>query len=102
VRAGVERHDVLGASREMQRERAVIAEAVEGTPAGEFTDHHAILALVEEGACLLSCPWGSGVADAVFVHFDFLWNVSGQQLDARGEPFLFSHGNVVAGEDSGR
>jgi len=93
--------DALGASREVQRERAVIAEAVEGAPARAFADHQAILALVEKRARFLSRPRSSGVAHAVLVHLDFPRNVPGQELDVGGEGFLLSHRNVVAGENAG-
>ena len=56
IRRDVERDDGVGSAGEVERERAVIAEAIERASASAFADQHAILALIEERAGLLAAP----------------------------------------------
>ena len=93
--------DGVGAAREMQRERAVIAEAVERASACEFADEHAILALVEKRAGLLAAPRRGEKADAVLVDLDLVGDVAAEQLDADGQLFLRAQRDVVARENAG-
>ena len=72
VRRCVERDHVIGAAREVERERAVIAEAVERAAARHASDERAVLALVEERAGLLSVPRCGEVAHAVLVDLDLV------------------------------
>ena len=96
----VERGDVRRIAREMQRERAVIREAVERAAARDAAGEHAILSLVEECAGLLSVPRSGEVAHAVLHDFDLARHIAGEELGGAGESFLGAHGGVVAREDA--
>ena len=72
----------------MQRERAVVAEAIEGAAARHAADECAVFALVEEGARLLAAPWRGEVSHAVFVHLDLIGHGAVEQLDVVAESFL--------------
>jgi hypothetical protein len=100
LRRHVERDDRLGAPREVKRERAVIAETVECSPAREAADEHAVLALIEKRAGLLSAPRGGENADAMLVHLDLLGHGATKQLDADRQSLLGAQGHVVPREDS--
>ena len=78
----------------------MIAEAVERASAREVADEHAILALIEERAGLLTVSRRGEEAHAVLVHFDFVGHVAAQQLDADGKLLLGAQRNVVARENS--
>ena len=81
----VERDHGVGSPGEVERERAVIAEAIERSSAGALADQHAILALVEERASFLTAPGRGEHADAVLVDLDLLRHCAAQQLDADGQ-----------------
>ena len=102
VGRGVECGDPLRPTREMQREGAVIAEAVQCVALGDSPGECAVLALVEERARLLSAPGCGEVPDAVLLHFDLVRHGAVQDLDGGLQSLLHPKGHVVAREDPGR
>ena len=85
MRRRVERDDVLRSVGEVQRERAVIAEAVECGAGGDASHERAVLALVEKGARLLATPWCGEIPDAVLVH---LFGPHADAAEGRGPPSM--------------
>ena len=79
----------------MQRERAVVAEAVERAPSRHGADEVPVLPLIEERARLLSGPWRGEKSDAVLVDFDLARNVAVQHDGLPRQPFLGTERNVV-------
>ena len=74
--------------REVQRERSVIAEAVECAAARPRADQDAILALVEERAGLLPAPRRREKPDSVFVDLDLVRHVVRAAARHRRQTFL--------------
>ena len=66
----------------MQRERAVIAEAVERAAAGDLAGEAPILALIEERAGLLPAPGRGEVSHPVLLTLDPFGDGAAQELDA--------------------
>ena len=91
---------LVGVASEVQRERPVVREAVEGAAARDAAGEHAILALIEKGAGLLPVPRRGQVADAVLGHLDLARNVAVEQLRGARETLLRAHGGVVARENA--
>src|SRR5205807_2076390 len=100
VTGRVERGYAVGTCREVDGERAVVAEAVERSTARSCAGGDAVLALVQKGACLLAVPRSGEVARAVLHDLDLARDVSGQKLDIGREAFFHAERNVVAGEDA--
>src|SRR5262245_53935928 len=96
----VESDDGVGASREMQRKRSVVAEAIEGATARAFADEHAVFALIEKRAGFLAESRCCEKANAVFVDFDLVGHVTAQHFDADRQLFLGAQRDVVAREDA--
>src|SRR6188768_1485233 len=66
IRRSVDGDDVLAASCHMQRERALIGEAVQRAALRVAPGRGPVLSLVEEGPCLLSLEQVYGVLNPVF------------------------------------
>jgi hypothetical protein len=100
--AHVERHHAAGPCREVQREGAVIGEAVERAAAGpgERARHDAVGALVEEGTRLLAGPRRGPVAHRALAHLDALRHRAERQLHALPQALAAPHGDVVAEQDA--
>ena len=90
----------VGVAREVQREGAVIAEAVERAAARDAAGEHAVLALVEKRAGLLAVPRRGEIAHAVLDDFDLARHVAREELGRAAESFLRAHGGIVAREDA--
>src|ERR1043165_1366009 len=82
----------------MQRERAVVAEAIECASSGELTDQYAILALIEKGPGLCAPPWCGRNPHAVLGYFDLVGDRTAQQLDANRELLFGAKRHVVSRE----
>src|SRR6476661_4472382 len=90
------------ASREVQREGAVIAEAGERATVCHTAGERAVLALVEKRARLLAPPRRCEIAYAVFIHLDLVGHRAGEQLDSRVESLFVAQGHVVPRENTRR
>ena len=87
---------------QLQREPAVVAEAVEQPSARVARGRLAILALIEKQPGLLSAPQVDVVLDAAFDHADRFGHVAGQHVHALLQPFEQARARVVAREDPAR
>src|SRR5687767_11437353 len=85
----------------MQRERPVIAEAIERPPARYPAHQRAVLALVEESARLLPVPGRREIAHSILLDFDLARNLAVQRLDVAGEAFASTDRDVVARKNPG-
>ena len=92
----------VGSARQVERERTVVAEAIECASASALADQDAILALVEERTSLLPVMRCGEEADAVFVHLDLVGYRATQELDADWQALLGTERDVIARENPGR
>src|SRR5688500_4742158 len=88
VRRGVDRGDMIGATREVESERAVVAEAIERAAARDRADEYAVLALVEERPCLLPGPRRRELAYLGLVHLDLVRPLASDQRRLGGKALL--------------
>src|SRR4029079_10572734 len=102
IAGDVHRRYRFGTPGEVERERAVIAEAVQRAPACDLADESPILALVEKGPRLLSGRWSREVSHAVLLDLDPLGYRAAQQLDADRQLLFAAERDVVSGEDAVR
>src|SRR5687768_16465785 len=84
----------------MQRERAVIAEAVEGAPARGGTHEVPVLTLIEKRSGLLPRPRRGEKLHSVFVHFDLSDNITVQEHGLTRKAFLGAERDIVSRENS--
>jgi hypothetical protein len=92
---------MFGISREVERERAVIAETVQRHAPGQVANQPPVLALIQEGARLLAVPRSGERADTVFHCFDVSGYVPMEQFNRARQPLALSHGGIVARQDAG-
>src|SRR3970040_2460034 len=88
------------ASRQVQRERAVVAETVQGPSAGQAAQQYTVLALIQEGAGLLAGPGRRRVTDPVLVDDDLAGYVAMQEYRLTRQAFTRSQQDIVARQHS--
>ena len=88
--------------RQPQREAAVVAEAVEQTPARVARRGLAVFALVQEEPGLLAGPQIHFVLHRAFAHHDGVRHRTGQLLDVLIQALQEAHLGIVAGQDASR
>ncbi len=84
----------------MDGEQSLVGEEIERTAPRPGAHHHAIDALVQEGAGLLSVARRDEVADLPFADLDGLGHGAGGHFDSVGEPFVSADRYVVAKQDA--
>jgi hypothetical protein len=92
----IERDHAVGSPGHVQREGAVIAEAVQGATARQRANERPIVPLVQERAGLLSVPGRRQIPYAVLPYFNGSRDLSREQLVFQGEALLLSQRHIVS------
>src|SRR6185437_10136351 len=95
-----ERGNRVSVACQVQRERAVIAEAVERSPARQLADQMSVLALIQERTGFLARPRCRQILHAVFIDFDLLRNLTVQQHRFARQSLALARPGVVPGQDA--
>src|SRR6266511_4577274 len=89
-------------AREMQRERAMVREEIEGTTARARvpSDQRAVLALIEERACFLSRPRRRQVLQTVLDNLHNLGHLAEGQQNLGRQALVAPYPSIVAEQDT--